>query len=73
MENYPTIQFILRFGNAFAILVALLPLAASVFAVICGVYCVVFAGGALTSIVRGVLMKSYVELVPIIADMLIPR
>ena len=73
MENYPTIQFILRFGNAFAILVALLPLAASVFAVICGVHWVVFAGGALTSIVLGVLMKSYVELVRIIADMLIPR
>ena len=73
MENYPTIQFILRYGDAFAIFVALLPFAAGFITALYGLQWMALAAGAVASLVIGVLMKSYVELVRIIADMLLPR
>jgi hypothetical protein len=73
MEQYPTIHFVLRFGDAFAIFVALLTAAVGIVAAMYGLHRMALAAGALASLVPGVLMKSDVEIARVSADMLIPR
>ena len=73
MEQYPTIRFILRFGDAFAIFVSLLPAVAGISVAIYCLSWIALVAGVVASVVLGVLMKSYVEIVRVIADMLIPR
>ena len=73
MPKYPVIDFLLRHGHRFAIAVALLPVAAGLYLGLSGwswplAVCGVLAGGILY-----VLAKSYVELVALIADMLLPK
>ena len=73
VEQYPTIRFLLRFGDAFAVGVALAPIAFGIGAALYGWHWSVLLAGAVASVVLGVLMKSYIELVRVIADMLIPK
>lgn len=73
MPKYPIIDFLVRHGHPFAIGVALLPVLAGLWLLIAGgawfyAACAIAAGAVLY-----VLMKSYVELVAIIADMLLPK
>lgn len=74
MEPYPTIKRIVEHGDKLAVVVAALPLlgAVLVFAVL-GLHWLVLLAGAVASAVLLVLMKSYVELVRVIADMLLPK
>ena len=73
MPNYPVVNFLVRFGNYFAGLAAVLPVIAGLYLAASGAGAAValaaLAGGALLY----VLLKSYVELVTIIADMMLPK
>jgi len=73
MPQYPVIQFLVRHGHRFAIAVALLPAAAGVTAAFSGGGLLYGLAGIIASAVLYVIMKSYVELVAIIADMLLPK
>lgn len=73
MENYPTVGFILRHGKLLAIvLAALLPLGAAVL-LMQGWTWIVLPAGVLLGVVAFGLLMSYVEIIRIIADTLLPR
>ena len=73
MPNYPIINFLVRHGHPFAIGVALLPALAGMWTFFTGASWLYGAGGIAAGAVVYVLMKSYVEMVAIIADMLLPK
>jgi membrane-associated phospholipid phosphatase len=73
MDSYPTIRFIVERGNLLAIVIGLLPLLGAVALVILGVHWFALVAGAVAAAVVFFLMKSYVELVRVIADMLLPK
>jgi uncharacterized membrane protein len=73
MPNYPIINFLVRHGHPFAIAVALAPVAAGACLASSGGGWPYGAGGIAAGAVLYVLMKSYVEMVAIIADMLLPK
>lgn len=73
MENYPTVSLILRHGKPLAIVLsALIPLGAIVLAIE-GWSLLVLPVGVVLGIVAFGLLMSYVEIVRIIADTLLPR
>ena len=73
MQKYPVIDFLLRHGHRFAIAVALLPAIAGICLASAGWGWPVAVGGVLAGAILYVLAKSYVELVALIADMLLPK
>jgi predicted PurR-regulated permease PerM len=73
MPNYPIINFLVRHGHPFAIGVALLPALAGLWILLAGGPWLFGVGGLVAAPVLYVLMKSYVEMVAIIADMLLPK
>ena len=73
MEQYPTIKLIVERGAPLAIVVGLLPLLGAVALLAIGVHWLVIPAGAVASAVLYLLMRSYVELVRVIADMLLPK
>ena len=73
MPRYPFIDFLLRHGQAFAIVVTLLPVAGGCYLTYAGLGWIWAAGGAALGAVLYVIAKSYVELVSLIADMLLPK
>ena len=74
MEQYPTIKLIIERGNALSMMIALLPLCAAA-AAIAGMpwQWLALAAGVAAAPVAYLLLKSYVELVRVMADMLIPK
>ena len=73
MDQYPTIKLIVEKGNALAAAIGLLPLVGTLVLAGFGVHWLVLAAGAVASAVVYLLMRSYVELVRVIADMLLPK
>jgi hypothetical protein len=74
MDQYPTINKIVEHGDAIAPAVAVLPLLGALSAFfILGAHWLVLAAGAVGSVVLLFLMKSFVELVRVISDMLLPK
>jgi len=73
MDQYPTIKLIVERGNLLAIVIGLLPLLGGIAAAALGIHWFVLVAGAVTSAVVYLLMRSYVELVRVMADMLIPK
>ena len=73
MPNYPIINFLVRRGHPFAIGVALLPVLAGLWILAAGGPWLFGVAGIVAGPVLYVLMKSYVEMVAIIADMLLPK
>lgn len=73
MDQYPTIKLIVERGNALALVVGLLPLLGSLVLLALGTHWVAVLAGAVASAVLYFLMRSYVELVRVIADMLLPK
>ena len=73
MDQYPTIKLIVERGNLLAILIGLLPLAGALVLFAFGVHWLVVVAGAVGAAVVYLLMRSYVELVRVMADMLIPK
>lgn len=71
--HYPVVQFLLRWGGALAILVALAPVAAAVAAIWCGISYWVAPAGLAAGVVLWLFVKSYVEVLSIIADTLLPK
>lgn len=72
MDRYPTIKFLVERGNVLAAVVGLLPLLGGFVLVGLGTHWVVIIAAAVAAGVLYVLMRSYVELVRVIADMLLP-
>ena len=74
MEQYPTIKLIIERGNLLALAIAVLPLCAAI-AAIAGMpwQWLALAAGVVAAMVVYLLLKSYVELVRVMADMLIPK
>jgi hypothetical protein len=73
MENYPTIALILKWGEPLsAVLAALIPLGALLF-VLQGASLLVLVAGIVAGVVAYALLRSYVEVLRVIADTLIPR
>jgi hypothetical protein len=73
MDAYPTIKFIVERGNLLAIVIGALPLLGGIALVLLGVHGFALVAGAVAAAVVYFLMKSYVELVRVIADMLLPK
>ena len=73
MDQYPTIKLIVEKGDALAIAIGLLPLAGAIVLVACGVHWLALPAGLVGAAVVYLLMRSYVELVRVIADMLLPK
>lgn len=73
MDNYPMVSLILRHGKPLAAgLAALLPLCA-VALLLCGWSWLVVPAGILLGIVAYGLLLSYVEIIRIISDTLLPK
>ena len=74
MESYPTIGFILKWGEPLAaVLAALLPLGALWLVLQGGAGWLVLVAGLIAGAVAYGLLRSYVEVLRVIADTLIPR
>lgn len=71
--SYPAVNILLRHGRLIAALIGVLPLIAGAWGVVEGAPGVFAALAALAAPVLYLLMRSYVELVTIIADMLLPK
>jgi hypothetical protein len=73
MDQYPTIRFIVERGNMLAWAIGLLPLAGAIALAAIGTHWLVLPAGVVAAAVTWFLMRSYVELVRVIADMLLPK
>lgn len=73
MDQYPTIKLIVERGNALAAAIGALPFAGAIVLAAFGVHWIVLGAGVVASAVVYLLMRSYVELVRVIADMLLPK
>ncbi len=72
-EQYPTLKLLDRHGGVIAAVVALAPVAAGVVALALGASIWWVAAGALGSGVLYVGLRSYVELIRLMSDMLMPK
>jgi hypothetical protein len=73
MNEYPMLHFIGRYGGWCAIVLALLPLAAGVWLFLAGASAGWLAAGVVAAIVLYGFVRSYVELVRVMIDMLLPK
>ena len=73
MTQYPTLRFLERHGDWIAIAVSLCPLAASLVAVWLGASFWWIAGGAVGSAFLFLAARSYVEMIRLMTDMLLPK
>ena len=73
MEQYPTLNFLLTHGRKIATALAAVVVAASVLAVLMGAsWLWIVAGVVFAGIGYGV-ARSYVELIQLVTDMLVPK
>ena len=73
IPHYPTIQFIVNHGNKFAVLLPIIVFALGAYLAwmqSSGLYAI---ASVIVSAILYVIAKSYVELVQIISDMLLPK
>ncbi|MFO1189733.1 MAG: hypothetical protein U1E97_09160 [Alphaproteobacteria bacterium] len=74
MPDYPIVKFLVTHGDRFALGVALLPVAAAMLVLALGLaHWLILLAGLGAAALLFVFVKSYVELVRIIADMLLPK
>ena len=77
IETPPTpywmLFFIVKYGNWLAIVTGALPLLAGIAAIVCGAPVWLLAVGVLGSALLFILMRSFVELVRVIVEMLLPH
>jgi hypothetical protein len=74
MDKYPTIHFIVSHGRAVAFMLGALPLVCVLAAVVAfGLTWWLVTAGVAVSVVAWFLARSYVELVQVMADMLLPK
>ena len=72
-DPYWMLHFIVKHGDWIAIVAGVLPLLASVAGVVCGAPFWLLAVGAVATAFLFMLMRSFVELVRVIVDMLLPK
>lgn len=70
---YSAVNFIVRYGAPLAVAVGVIPVFASLLAVVVGFPWWLLVVGVAASALLYLVMKSYVELVCIMSDMLIPK
>jgi hypothetical protein len=73
MTQYPVLHFLERHGGWIAAVVGVVPFAGSVLAVALGATAWWLAGGILGTVVLFVAARSYVELIRLMTDMLLPK
>ncbi len=73
MTQYPTLRLLERHGGWIAITVSLCPLAAGLGAVYAGASAWWIAAGAVASAVLFVAARSYIEMIRLMTDMLLPK
>jgi hypothetical protein len=73
MNDYPMLHFIGRHGGWCAIVAAIVPLIAGGWAVMLGASPWWLAAGAAAALATFVILRSYVELVRVMIDMLLPK
>ncbi|MEK7877729.1 MAG: hypothetical protein AAB325_16245 [Pseudomonadota bacterium] len=71
--TYGTLHFLVRHGDWVAVIVALAPVVAGVLAWATGLSLVYAVAGILGGVFLYLIMRSYVELVRVIVDMLLPK
>lgn len=71
--SYPAIRFISTWGDALAIIVALACAAIGVYAVCAGFHWLAGAVGVAAGALLWLVLRSYVEVLRILADTLMPR
>ena len=71
--SYPAIGFLVRFGGSLAIILGLTPLIAAAMAMVLGGPWWMMPVAIIAAAVLFLLVRSYVEMVRIIADTLLPR
>jgi hypothetical protein len=70
---YWMLQFIVKHGDWLAIVTGALPLLASIAAIVCGAPIWLIVAGIIGSAFLFIIMRSFVELVRVIVDMLLPK
>jgi hypothetical protein len=73
MNDYPTLNFLMEHARSIAVAAAVLPLAAAVVAITAGANPLWFAAGIVAAAVGYGLVRSYVELIKLVTDMLMPK
>lgn len=73
MRQYPTLRFLERHGDWIAILASLSPLAAGIIAAWLGASLWWLLGGAVTGAMLFLVGRSYVEMIRLMTDMLLPK
>ena len=73
MTQYPTLRFLERHGDWIAVAVALFPLVASIVAALLGASAWWGLAGAAASAVLFIAARSYVEMIRLMTDMLLPK
>jgi hypothetical protein len=73
MTQYPTLRFLARHGDGIAIVVSLFPLAASIVAALLGASAWWILGGVAASAFLFIAARSYVEMIRLMTDMLLPK
>ncbi|MDB5363651.1 MAG: hypothetical protein JWO51_4948 [Rhodospirillales bacterium] len=73
IPTYPTVKFLVAHGMPLAILIGLAPLVIAVVLVVLGWSAWVIAAGVGISLVLGVVLVSYVEVLRVISDTLMPK
>lgn len=73
MDQYPVIKLIVERGDLLALAIGVLPALGGIVLLALGAHWFAFIAGVVGSAVVYFLMRSYVELVRVIADMLLPK
>jgi hypothetical protein len=71
--SYPTIRFLAANGDAIAVLIALAPLCAGIWALTQGIAWPWMVLAVAAAVVLWVIIRSYVEVLRILSDTLMPR
>jgi|TARA_Y100000031_G_scaffold114548_1_gene126667 hypothetical protein len=70
VNQYPTLNILVRFGDAVALILGLLPIA---LALALGAAPLILAAAVIAGLILGFFVRSYVELVRVVTDMLLPQ
>jgi hypothetical protein len=73
VDQYPALKLIVERGDALAAVIGILPLLGALALFALGMHWLVLAAGVVAAAVAYLLLRSYVELVRVMADMLIPK
>ena len=73
MENYPMVRLILSHGQSLAVALAALAPLGTLLMYVCGWSWLVLPAGCLLGLIVYGLLQSYVEIIRIIADTLLPK